>query len=48
MYVAKDSRDMTSFYPFIYDFQFKKLFVVNQNFEYTLTNCLRKQINYLS
>ena len=35
MYVVKESRDMPSFYRFIYDFQFQKWFVVYINFEYT-------------
>ena len=30
MYVVKESRDMTSFYRFIYYFQFLKWFVVNK------------------
>ena len=35
MYVVKESRDMTSFYRFIYDFQFQKWFVVYQIVKYT-------------
>ena len=47
MYVVKESRDMTSFYRFIYDFQFQKWFVV-----YQIVNilkqiaCENKLINY--
>ena len=28
MYIVKESRDMTSFYRFIYDFQYQKWFAV--------------------
>ena len=41
MYVVKDNRYMTSFYSFIYDFQFQKMNILQQ------ISCENKFIKYL-
>ena len=46
MYVVKESRDMTSFYRFIYDFQFQKwLLFINMLNRLEKIACENKLIN---